>query len=724
VLEVRGAAALLAAVRRCWASAFGARVAAYRAARKEDGVVAMAVLVQRLVPATASGVAFTANPVTGDRGETVVSAARGLGDRLVSDQVSPDEWLVRADAVVPRRDREGALNAAEARAVADLARRVEASFGSPQDIEWALAKGQLFLLQARPITALSGGTAESIPVGAEPPPGFWQREVSHYPRPLSPMYRALLEAFNASMKRATADFSLLVDGVEFREIGGWVYQRLVPLGGRDMPAPPAWLMPVFIRTVPRMRSRIRGAVHAVRSDKAGAYIRRWHADWKAELASAIACLRSVDLAALSDDELDRHLGQVIGFFRHSLDIHTRLNIAVLSALAEIAFVCRDLLGWDDRKTFELLSGLSETSSQPSRALAGLTRMAGTRPAVRALLDQIDDQTATRLAEVDREFAEALAAYQRAFGCRALGEITDPTLAESPRLILGLVRDQLRRGYDPVADAAALEARRAAAIAEARVAVATRADEGRTRFERALTRGEQAYPVREDNQFYAVSAPMALVRYAVLETGRRLADRRQLVWQGDVFFLEFEEGRAALREGGDQRPVVARRRAERAWVEAHPGPPSYGRDPGPPPSLAAFPPEARHLMDAMVWAMSRVFAAEHGHLRPPSESILHGIAASPGRYTGPVRVIMSEAEFPKLRPGDVLVCPMTSPVWSVLFPSVGALVTDAGGILSHPAIIAREYRVPAVVATGHATSLLHDSRTITVDGSAGVVEAQP
>ena len=104
-------------------------------------------------------------------------------------------------------------------------------------------------------------------------------------------------------------------------------------------------------------------------------------------------------------------------------------------------------------------------------------------------------------------------------------------------------------------------------------------------------------------------------------------------------------------------------------------------------------------------------------------MLEGIAASPGRSTGPVRVVMDESDFDKLRPGDVLVCPVTSPVWSVLFPSIGALVTDSGGLLSHPAIIAREYGLPAVVATGNATALLHDDQVVTVDGSSGQVEVQ-
>lgn len=719
ILDVGNIDTFLAAVKRCWSSAFSKRIATYQKARGQNDNSGMAVLVQHLVHAVTAGVTFTANPVTGDRSETVVSAVRGFGERLVSGQVSPDEWMVKNGKITRLRGPENAIDAAQVEAVANLAKRVEKFFGNPQDIEWALAEGALFLLQARPITALPNQQPVSVQVSA--PPGFWQRETSHYPRPLSPMYRILLDAFNASIKRAMADFCLLTEGVEFREIGGWVYQRMVPLGGRDTPMPPAWLMPLFIRIVPPIRSRIRGMVEAVRSDKAGAYIRQWHAESKPELASGIARLRSVDLSMLSDNDLDQHSGNVIAFFRHSLDIHTRLNVAVLSALAEMAFACRDLLDWDDRTTLGLFSGLSEKSSEPSRRLAVLAAMAGKRPAIRALLEEINDQTVKRLADVDSEFARAFSFYQQEFGCRTLGEITEPTLAESPQLILGLIRDQLRRGYDPAAEAAALEQKRAAKIAEARAALAGRSEDERKRFERALAHSEQAYPIREDNQFYAVSAPMALFRYAMLETGRRLADRRQILQRDDIFFLEFEEARAALRMGNDQRQVVSHRKAERVWSEAHPGPASYGKNPGPPPSFDSFPPQAKLFMEGLLWAMSRVFTSEHGDHRQSSGKMLYAVAASPGTYTGQARIVMDESEFRKLQPGDVLVCPMTSPVWSVLFPSVGALVTDAGGILSHPAIIAREYRVPAVVGTMNGTRVLHDGQKVIVDGNRGLVE---
>jgi pyruvate,water dikinase len=138
-------------------------------------------------------------------------------------------------------------------------------------------------------------------------------------------------------------------------------------------------------------------------------------------------------------------------------------------------------------------------------------------------------------------------------------------------------------------------------------------------------------------------------------------------------------------------------------------------------MSFLPREARLPMEAMLWSFDTIFALESSSQNQQAGSALTGIAASPGQYTGPVRIIKNESHFHKIQPGDVMVCPMTSPVWSVLFPSIGALVTDSGGILSHPAIIAREYRVPAVVATGNATDLLQDGQIVRVDGTKGTVE---
>ena len=153
-LDVRGLEAVIRAVRRCWDSALGERAAVYRAAKGIADATRMAVLVQRMVAAEVSGVAFTADPLTGDTSVTLVSAAAGLGDGMVSGRKEPDEWRVAEDRVMCEASHEAVLDEAKVRRIAKLARRVEKRLGRPQDIEWALSNGRLYLLQARPITAL------------------------------------------------------------------------------------------------------------------------------------------------------------------------------------------------------------------------------------------------------------------------------------------------------------------------------------------------------------------------------------------------------------------------------------------------------------------------------------------------------------------------------------------------------------------------------------------
>lgn len=724
VLGVRAPDDAMAAVARCWASAFGERATAYRGAQ-DVGSDLMGVLIQPLVQAEAAGVAFTADPLTGDPEEVAVSAVRGLGERLVSGEATPDEWTVRDGRATCRSAPEGAIGAEDVLRVAELARRVEAHFGAPQDIEWAIGEGKLYLLQARPITTSPETAAPApVPLPIDPPPGFWEREVSHFPQPLSPLFRSfLLEPENDAFRRLFDGLSLLLETIKVREIGGWVYQQTVPFGGKDRQPPPAWLWKLMVQVNPRLRSRIRGCVEAVRVDLPWQWVECWHSEWKSWLIDWQGTFRSIDLVALDDVHLERHIDALNDLFRRSFEIHMRINGAQNLLLAEFFLTCRELLGWDEARAVELLSGLSDASGAPARALAELAGRVRANPALDALLQAIDRQTVARMASVDPEFGLGFDAYTQEFGCRPIRyELTAPTLAETPEWALALLRDQLRQGYDPTEDAAALAQRRSHRAEEARTVLAGRRSADRERFDRELLRAEKVYPLREEHAFYDSSAPTALMRYAALELGVRLANRGQVECRDDVFFLEIDEALAALRAGGDRRELVRRRKGERAWALAHPGPATYGKAPPPPPSFAALPDEARFAHEAIMWALERVFATAAGGRQQSNSGTVSGIAASEGTFTGPVRVIMDESEFHRIRAGDVLVCPVTAPVWSVLFPSIGALVTDAGGILSHAAIIAREYRIPAVVATGNATTLLHDGDTVTVDGGAGIVMA--
>lgn len=726
-LNVRGLAAVADAVCKCWASAHASHAVAY-GSRQQVQVGRMAVLIQRLIPADAAGVAFTVNPVTGNPSEVVVSAVKGLGDRLVSGLASPDEWVVEQGEARSISAPEGAIGAREARAVAKLARSVAVHFSSPQDVEWAIKDGNLFLLQARPITTLHAGSRveaiEPVPLQVNPPPGFWEREGSHYPLPLYPITRsAFLPVVNKAFRNAFTEFPMLLETIELREIGGYIYQRVVPPGGKDRPAPPDWLWSLMVKIVPPIRTQIRRCEEAVRSDKAGRFIERWYNEWKPMIRTRVAELRRVDLASLSDADLDRHLQATAAFLDESFQIHMMLNVALNNMLAEFAFACQELLGWDDRKCFDLVSGLSETSSEPARALAALARRVQQSPTAAKLLQQIDGETIDRLAAAEPDLYQAFAAYQEAYGCRAIRyDIAYPTMEERPDLILRLIQDQISLGHDPEAAEAALSAHRSSTAAEARAVLAGRSGSDLERFERTLRRAERAYPVREEHGFFDAAGPLALCRYACLEASRRLVKRVQLAHVDDFCFLDLDELRAALR--GDSRAplhgTVTRRKGERAWALAHPGPASYGKQ-FEPPSFAVLPPVARGAHEAVTWIIERTFATAQSRTQQQTNAAaIKGIAAASGTYTGRVRVIRDEDEFGKIQPGDVLVCPITSPVWSVLFPSVGALVTDTGGILSHAAIIAREFQIPAVVATGNATQLLRDGQVVTVDGSSGLV----
>jgi pyruvate,water dikinase len=511
---------------------------------------------------------------------------------------------------------------------------------------------------------------------------------------------------------------LLLDRIEYRDIGGWMFLRMVPLGGKDMTPPPAWLMKILIKLIPAMRARLQRATEFVEGKEMDALVEQWYSEWHPEMWQRISALRDVNLATLNDDQLDAHLTQALTLFRRGSEIHFLLACVNPFAIYDLVTTTQELMGWDEAHTMQLVAGLSTKSTEPSRKLAELGQMARSRPLVREFVQHAI--SADGIAQVDAEFAARFANYLKEYGCRGLAfDLNELTISESPALVLGWIRDQIVNNYDPDADAAHLKAKREAVQAKARAALTGRLLQDCQRFERALARAIRAYPSQEDNVFYTQGAPTAIVRYTLLELGNRLVQKKVIEKRDDVFFLEIEEARTAFQQGGDLRSLVLHRKAERLWAEQHPAPASYGKKTAQPP-LDALPPAARFEMTVVPWYVERALSTGRGRIQK-ADAHLTGIAASSGKYTGPVRVIMNEREFDKLQPGDVLVCPATTPMWSVLFSNVGALVTNTGGILSHPAIIAREYRVPAVVATGNATNLLKDGQTVTVDGDTGKVE---
>lgn len=663
VLGVEGPEAVADAIRRCLASASSAHVRAYD---RSDPASPMAVLVQRMVAADAAGVTFTANPVTGDD-EVLVSAVKGLGDRLVSGQATPDEWVVRDDDVSCHRSSEGALEEKHVVQIATAAKQIEQLFGSPQDIEWAMAGGELFILQARPITALP------VPPDLKPPTeGFWSKDTAHFPTPLTPFGASVyLPAITESIK-VFAELGSLLDGIDQLSMGGEVYGRAIPMDFNQL------------------GSRAEVAQAAMDSGLPDRLLDQWAQEWRPAFAKELASLRDLDLAELDDAGLLKHLDGLEALLTRGEEVHFRLTLPYGLSLYELDVVCQELLGWQSGRSLSLVTGSSQASSEPGRMLQDL---------------------AQRIA-ADPTAADEIPAFLERYGHRPTSyDPGDPTLFERPHIVEGLLAEQVRSALrtQPRPDA----------IAEARADLSGHPEPDRARFEAALSYALRAYPVREDNIYWLDNHPCALLRYCAVEIGRRLAHRGRIARAADAVYLEASELRRALLDSDtdDLAHLVARRKAERAWVIAHPGPASYGPPPGPPPDLSPLPPALQHINRAFQYMVGSM-GTDGGP--PSSKDDLCGVPASPGRHTGPVRVVRDESEFGTLQSGDVLVCRATSPSWSLLFLQAGAVVTDGGGVLSHTAVIAREYGIPAVLATGSATRTLRDGDLVTVDGNAGTV----
>jgi len=711
---VDGLAAVQEAVLRCAASARSQRVAAYAAGRVGDTGPAgprMAVLIQVMVPAEAAGVAFTADPVTGDRDRVLVSAVRGLGERLVGGQATPEEWRVRAGAARRVAGPEGAIDAHDAARVGALAVAVERVFGEPQDLEWAIAAGQLFLLQARPITALPR-PPELLPPGE----GFWEKDAEHYPMPLTPFGASVyLPAVEHGLAAMLDTWGLPMARVQQRSVGGEVYTRAVPLGGKDRTPPPWWVLWVAMRVAPPLRRRARRIDRALGERLAERLIEGWPGA-REQFRRDTAALRAVDLPALADEQLLAHLDRTLALLGRGEVAHFGLVPPYMLAVYELGTACQELLGWTPTETLALLAGNSQTSSAPGRALRELAASVAASSAAVGALEGAGEDLLERLQGAAPPLATLVEAYLEGYGHRTFSyDPGDPTLAERPALVAALLRARITE--DPTRPDPAAEAR-TAALGRARRGLGGRPADQRTRFERALATAQRAYGVREDNVLWTDNLPSGLLRYVAVEVGRRLVDRGLLARPDDAVFLADAELRAALLGGSaDLRALVAQRRAERAWVAAHPGPASYGRPSAPPRDLRGLPAGLRQLAAALLWQLDLRTTPE----RPDGDgSVIAGLAGSPGRHTGTVRVIRDESQFGRLGPGEVLVCPITSPAWSVLFTQAGALVTDGGGLLAHAAVIAREYGIPAVLATGDATRRLRDGDAVTVDGTAGVV----
>jgi phosphohistidine swiveling domain-containing protein len=631
------------AVRRIFASADASRVAAYRGARGEasagNGTPRMAVLVQAMVDADSSGVAFTADPLTGDREEVVLTAVRGLGERLVSGEAVGDEWVVRGEDAILRRESEGTLTPGQALEVANLARRVEEHFGSPQDVEWAISGDTLYLLQARPMTALPE------PIEWEPPaPGYWMRNFrlgEWLPEAMTPLFSdwllALIEGGYLRGMRSTVGTAV---PFRYAAINGWYYTTLPEVSV-------LLLVRALLQSRGRMVPTMFNALIRVNNDPVGAdraVLRRLSEEWRDELLpryqelvtsaqELVGSATSSELIGIVDE-----IGTMAGEYLFSLAIVGGSAWKMEAALAK--FLRSHLAGQVDHGPQVLMRGLPgvEVATVP-HAVQSVDWYRHTLGELGLASEDTDVQARQGEIAAEREAAEA--------ACRA-------ALGDRPRLL--------------------------------------------ARFD-ALLGVAQRYAALREQQSRDFTLGWPLLRRCALRLGEVLVEDGLIDDPADVFFLAHAE----LDVGEDLRNAVAERKGR--WERQ--------RRLAAPLALGDPPRTIRKLVHG---------AAEAARTRPvPSDALLVGEPASPGRASGAVRIVGGPEDFRDFRDGEVLVARLTAPAWTPLFGRAAAVVTDAGTLAAHASLVAREYGIPAVVGAGDATLRLRDGQVVTVDGGAGTVE---
>lgn len=509
---------------------------------------------------------------------------------------------------------------------------------------------------------------------------MWRRDKWHFPDPATPLTGDMFALSGRGFSRVMATQGAPVR-MEFRRINTYLYAGIRPPRPTD-PAP---------NTAQRIPDRFEN--HAA-----------WDNEWLPEVQGYHEQWRQFHAAPRSAGELLAHIEQALEWNVRCWEIHSLLGFQNEALMA----FCGRELGWNMPKTARLLAGIDNKSLESDGRLRELAAMVRESEPLRAAITANPPAEALAALPDGRDsaaFKEALDRFVAEFGMRSdnLHELALPAWIEDPAPVIALVRAYVTHGErDYHEKRAQLAAEREAATAEARALLASKPAEVQEEFERELVYGLRASELNETHNYWIDQQVLYWLRRDFLAAGGHLAAAGVLESANDVFYLHAAEVTDALR--GDSTPrqaAVTERKAEMAHFGSFEPPMELGV------------PIPRPIAAGMELAFG-------GHVASGGEGELRGQPGSPGKVTGTARIIVSLMEADRLEPGDILVAATTSPPWTPLFGIAGAIVTDAGGAMSHCAIVAREYGIPAVVGCVNATERITDGATITVDGDAGVV----
>jgi len=728
-LNVVGPAAILKHVSRCWASLFTERAVTYRLRNGFDHrKVQMAVVVQQMVFPQAAGILFTADPVTSNRKVVSIEASFGLGEALVSGLVNADVYKVRDGEVVtkavaskqlairacpaggtqelaigPEKQEQPALTDAQIVRLARLGRRIEAHFGRPQDIEWCLADDGFQIVQSRPITTLFPIPATSDPgnhvyvsVGHQQmmtdpmkPLGLsvWQLTT---PRPMSEaggrLFVDVTQLLGSSatragfLKLAGRSDPLLEDALQAILDRGDFIPALPDEGPGGTPAGSA---PAPIETDP--------AIVAELIERSQASIATLKRDIRTKSGPALLDFILADFQELKRILFDPRSHQV---FMSAMEASWTLNELLEAWLGEKNAV--------DTLTQSVPHNVT---SEMGLALLDVADVIRPHPDVAAFLEHVEDENF--LDELPalaggREARDAIQAYLDKYGMRCVGEIdiTKPRWSERPTTLVPMILGNIKN-FEPGAGQRRFEQGRQQAWDKEQELLRRlralpdgerKAEEAKRMIDRIRTFiGYREYPK------YGMISRYFVYKQALLNDAERLVRARVLRDREDIFYLRLQEFRDVVRTNQVDDQLIRQRRDAFASYQA------------------LTPPR-------VLTSDGEAVAGTYRRADVPAGA-LTGLPVSAGTVEGRARVILDMAEA-DLEAGDILVTAYTDPSWTPAFVAIKGLVTEVGGLMTHGAVIAREYGLPAVVGVEQATRLIRDGQRIRVHGTDGYIEILP
>jgi pyruvate,water dikinase len=553
---------------------------------------------------------------------------------------------------------------------------------------------------------------------APPRPGVWFLDPTHFTRPVTRFHAEIfVEQMIAGFSEGLRRYGSLLEYLDLAFVNGFFYYCPRPVGAPQEAVghPPREVWDELAADHPEIRARLATSATVFERKPWREDLDRWDREVKPAAIRDHLELLAVDPSGLGADDLLEYLDRCRENQKRGAYIHHLFNMPALVPVGDFLVHARE---WTGRPGAELLSLLQGVNPDPLGADNELDRLLAQLredPAAAAVLDAAGEpaEVLAALRSLPGETGNAAGAYIDRVGHRPVNgeDVGEPCVIELPELIVGAIRSGLERAESPSTEKDV--AKRTAAIRDAVPGV------HRAAFDELLEEAKLTYRLRDERGTYADLWAIGIMRRTILAAGQRLVAQGVIDEPSHLVEADYAELRALLGTGvgvaGDELARRARYRLEARYTDA---PPVIGGEPSEPLPAEWLPPEAARLERALGAVVQEIFVAPE----PQTEAHkVRGLGVSPGTYEGTARLIRGTGEFGRIEPGDVLVTNSTTTAFNIVLPLLGAIVTDRGGLLSHAAIVAREYGIPGVVGCTDATRVLPDGAFVRVDGAVGEVE---